>query len=750
VNRLHPEGGEVTGRLRVLLLADDRESHAATLLEHIDALRRFSRHDVHVFNPRALARTRTLSLEGFDAVVIHYSLMILSDHYLNAPLRAAIARFGGVKIQFIQDDYRQVAEMWERMRELGTDVLFTLVPERELDTVWPEHELPGVRRTTTLAGFVPSAADRYPSAPLDDRPLDVGYRGRTLPPWLGILGQEKAWIAKGFEARCAVAGLRCNVAWTEGARIYGNSWFEFIASCRVTLGTESGASITDFDGSIEQEARAYLAAHPDADFWDVHRAVLEQYEGNVQMNVVSPRIFEAVALRTGLVLFPGEYSSVLKPDRHYIPLEKDFSNFWEVVERIRDTKGLQEIIEQAHTDIVDSGLYGYDTLAAALDDALEEAGATASGRTGTPVSLRVARWERALRSSRLGASPLRGLARNAAYARLVMRDPKIVRLLLKVATRGELRRAVSRHALGDDVLRLAALRRVHQGRNRYGPRFTFAAVRDDRGSGTRLISTRESPVAPCPSELTFPLTFSHAAVSDHLVVPLTRRRWAAAPAAAGGEAEHEFTAIARLAAKDPELVAEAVDDLVTTAPMAPPPTQEFPPRLPLPLHIVRHPRHYGQKLRHVLELIAREPALRRAVEAASLRQRGRVLEKVAKLEALHAAAAGRVEGVVSLDASVDDDVLFVRSRSTGSGAARRPIHVDSFHRLVWDHSDIGIVAKVVTDFGVVPYGLLPNGVLEVDLRPERIGNAAAREVRQWIVDAMSMDGVARSDTRPKS
>jgi hypothetical protein len=47
-----------------------------------------------------------------------------------------------------------------------------------------------------------------------------------------------------------------------------------------------------------------------------------------------------------MVLFEGRYSGVLKPHRHYIPLKKDFSNFDEVVAKIRDVEGLQEMVDR--------------------------------------------------------------------------------------------------------------------------------------------------------------------------------------------------------------------------------------------------------------------------------------------------------------------------------------------------------------------------------------------------------------------
>ena len=195
----------------------------------------------------------------------------------------------------IQDDYRWVEEFWAMIRELGIAVLFTLVPEREIEEVWPNAELPGVEKIPTLAGYVPLDAGSQPVPPLADRPFDIVYRGRALPYWIGRLGQEKAWIAQGVAARAERYGLRCDVDWREGARIYGRSWTEFMSSGRATLGSESGASITDFDGSIERARPRLPAAAPGRRYDDVHRDVLAPYEGNVMMNVISPRVFEAIA-----------------------------------------------------------------------------------------------------------------------------------------------------------------------------------------------------------------------------------------------------------------------------------------------------------------------------------------------------------------------------------------------------------------------------------------------------------------------
>src|SRR5579862_4546401 len=227
-------------RADVLLLADDHPSQATTLREHVKAFGRYSKHRIDVFNPRGLERTRSLRLEAYDALVIHYSLLVTSDRFLSPFFRNAVAEFDGLKIQYVQDDYRLVDEISAMVRGLGVDALFTLVPERAVDQVWGGDRLPDLRKVTTLAGYVSEAAVAYPSPPLASRSIDVGYRGRELPYWLGRLGQEKAWIAQGFLERAAATDLRCDIGWREIDRIYGKSWFEWIASCRATLGTESG------------------------------------------------------------------------------------------------------------------------------------------------------------------------------------------------------------------------------------------------------------------------------------------------------------------------------------------------------------------------------------------------------------------------------------------------------------------------------------------------------------------------------
>lgn len=382
-------------RLSILLLCDDRPGNANTILDHIAAFRRYSRHQVRIFNPRSMTGSVALDLDEFDVVVIHYSLVLINERYVSRHFREKLIRFRGLKVQFIQDEYRWVDRATAASKEIGIGLLFTAASEPAAGQLY-DTRLPGVRRVTTLTGYVPEDLQAQPRRPLRERSIDVGYRGRDLPFWLGRLTQEKQLIAEGFLERAPRYGLRTDIGWREQDRIYGDQWIDFIASCRATLGTESGASIADFDGAVEQAVREYLQADPGASYEEVHDAVLRPYEGNVVVNVISPRVFEAASLGTALVMFPGDYSGILSPGDHYIVLKKDFSNMDEVVAKLKDDDFMVALTQRAYDHLVRSGRWSYRTFVNEFDDVVAQEAEIVRGPSNAP-RYHLAKIERALR-----------------------------------------------------------------------------------------------------------------------------------------------------------------------------------------------------------------------------------------------------------------------------------------------------------------------------------------------------------------
>ncbi|NCG09575.1 MAG: hypothetical protein GWP33_00505 [Alphaproteobacteria bacterium] len=362
--------------MKVLFLANrpSTQSQAATVIEYLDAFTSFSSHDIYEVSMLHAFPTK-LDLNKFDAIVTHYSLSLgpMIEHYLGPYLISQLKSFKGLKAAFLQDEYREIQTYWKHINELGIDVLFSCVPENEISKVYPIEKVPHLRVVNVLTGYVPAKLLTKSVLPVSQRPIDVGYRTRQMPFWLGRLGHEKWFIAQELERRASSSNFKLDLSTREGDRLYGDAWTNFVASCRAVIGVESGASIIDFDGKLEHQVDDYVAANPRATFEEVSKKFLSPYEGSLKLHQISPRCFEAAALRTPMVLFEGGYSGVLEPERHFIVLKKDFSNFDDVVSKLKDNAFLQAMADRVYEEVARDPRWGYRSFIQRVDIALQNA-----------------------------------------------------------------------------------------------------------------------------------------------------------------------------------------------------------------------------------------------------------------------------------------------------------------------------------------------------------------------------------------
>jgi hypothetical protein len=327
-----------------------------------------------------------LDLERFDVVVIHYTIAIgyLSEHYISATAKARVRAFSGLKVAFIQDEYRAVNVVIDALRHMDVGLLFTCVPDGEIGKVYDRDKLPRLRAVNNLTGYVPESLLSRPVPRVADRRVDIGYRTRKPPYWLGALSVEKWRIADAINERTAGGDLSTDISYFEGDRLYGEAWIEFVSNCRIMLGVESGASVFDFEGDLQARVDAYVAQHPQASFEEVQEMFLRPYEGLIRLNQISPRCFEAAALRTPMVLFEGEYSGVLEAGRHYLSLRKDYSNLDQVLAAVRDTAGLQAMADRAYQEVACNPAWSYrrfiETFDAEVDREVAPRGRSGSRR----------------------------------------------------------------------------------------------------------------------------------------------------------------------------------------------------------------------------------------------------------------------------------------------------------------------------------------------------------------------------------
>ena len=370
--------------LNILLVGNRPSSRAqaSTVVDYLDAFKNCERH--RYFEVAMLGNfPEFIPLSIFDVVLVHYTLSVgpLKNHYLGKNFVKKLKEYSGVKAVFIQDEYRDIKVFQDNIRDIGFDIVFSCVPKKFVNKVYPKSKLPNLKVVSVLTGYVPERLLKQVAIPLEEREIDVGYRTRQMPFWLGELAYEKVFIGSEFSRRSKLKGLRVDISSREEDRLYGSDWDNFLGNCKAVLGTESGASVGDFDGSIESRGRRYLQQNPHANFSEFSNKILKEVEGNLPLNQISPRCFEAMALRTPMILFEGNYSGIISANRHYISLKKDFSNFDEVCDKLRDLDFLEELALNAYREVATSPRNQYSALLTTVANELEEACEKRSVRT---------------------------------------------------------------------------------------------------------------------------------------------------------------------------------------------------------------------------------------------------------------------------------------------------------------------------------------------------------------------------------
>jgi hypothetical protein len=585
--------------LNVLVISAFDGGNANVIRDFLFSFHAYSRHRFHyVFDSRILGEATDFS--SFDVILIFWSFYVLGP----APsptVRRRIKTAPALKVLFLQDEYREVRAMNQAMDELGIQLMFTCVAEPDHAIFYPPALLPALRATyTVLPGYVPAYLEGRHRPVSPRRALDVAYRSRDVPFYLGDLGREKRIIADRFQEICRTHALRADISVQERDRLYGQDWIDFLRSSRCVLGTPSGASVVDFSGNIRESCERHLRRHPEASYEEVKARYFADVDGKVVIDTVSPRVFEAAALHCTMVHHEGDYAGIIEPDRHYICVKRDYSNVGEVVERINDVGFCREIADNAHRDLVASGRYSYRAFVAWFDAQLarhipERLRSKASSpalfyarnyvrhgqgivpRGGSFVvvpsyHLLLGPIGRAL--SRLPGSgrPLLGrflknpsnfVRRVRTAVELGVSVPSLRAVMGAYLRNHRIRRGAEAWRLTDDLLKIDIARRARAGTLVTHPPFGVRVDFDPALAVLQLTSFRcvgeAPPMAPLAPDVEAAvlggrvqtLVWDHSAVSSHVVYSI--RRGVALNVALGTQGVFGFAALSALVRADPSI-----------------------------------------------------------------------------------------------------------------------------------------------------------------------------------------------------
>lgn len=353
----------------ILICYSGASTFTNTTLEYLNSFSLFLGSNVYYLHVTH-GSVPQVDLNIFDCVLISYCARLCFPGYVSASFLSQLRDYKGVKAVFVQDEYDYVNNEISALRTISPHIIFTCVPKEQVPLVYPQDLFPETQFVQVLTGYVPSNLPHLELTPLQERPIDIGYRGRDITYRYGALGDYKYRVGSEFLSHPNSHSLELDIRMDESSRIYGDKWFSWLGMCKTTLGSPSGSNIFDFDGSI---AEAFKYA--DGNVNQVPKDILDSIallDNKFDMGQISPRVFEATSMGCALIMVRGSYSGILSPGVHYLPIDLDFTNLSEIIDSVKDVQLLASIAKRAQYDLLTSGLYSYQSFAAFVRDKLDE------------------------------------------------------------------------------------------------------------------------------------------------------------------------------------------------------------------------------------------------------------------------------------------------------------------------------------------------------------------------------------------
>lgn len=345
-------------KLNILVLHSLGSPNSAPnfLLHHVFSLRKNFPEHQYVYHDTGLPIPDYVRDAEFDAIILDVTFlcarwsppeffMRLKEDY------AFVKHSNAVKIAFPQDEYdcNELLDDW--MCDWRVDVVFSVISSN-WELLYPRYHQAGAIKLG-YTGYVDESLLRIEPQAFEHRRIDIGYRARKLPPYFGRTGETKWLIGESVSRLARENGMNADIVLGDQGTLLGRAWLDFINDCKFTLGANSGSSLLDPRGDIQRKVRAYLRRHPNAAFDEVESQCFPGLDGKHQFTAISPRVLEAALLNSCQILVEGDYSEIIRPWEHYIPIRSDASNFGEVLEAMRDRSLVQRLIQNCRSAILD-------------------------------------------------------------------------------------------------------------------------------------------------------------------------------------------------------------------------------------------------------------------------------------------------------------------------------------------------------------------------------------------------------------
>ena len=340
-------------KLRTLVLHVDARTTLSYWDDWVAAFKQCEKLDTTFWSmpPRKRHLWRVPSIITSDLIVLLHSIFTgdcSTSCRFPSYLIPLARRCRGKLIVFLGNEYKDITFKNRFLSEIQCDLLVSMRPQDVAEEIYPMF----ASKLISLPHGVNSSIFRSVK-PYSARPIDLGTRSVVYSPQVGDNDRNDL-----IEFVQEQNDLEIDISQVWDQRFDRTGWAAFLNECKATPTTETGARYIDAEGSFQELVKKAVAAgesKPDferlADQCRAAGTVL--YSGKA----ITGRNFEAMATETVQVMFLGRFHDILKPGVHYLALNRDFSNWGEIKEAIRDETVMKRIADEAYDLVMSQHTY---------------------------------------------------------------------------------------------------------------------------------------------------------------------------------------------------------------------------------------------------------------------------------------------------------------------------------------------------------------------------------------------------------
>jgi hypothetical protein len=361
--------------------------------------------DIQIFNIQTDSFYQ-INIKSYDIIILSHSITANGvELKYSKSLKELLRKRRGKLLSFVGNElnlpFAHISEKINFLKTCEVDIIMSQLP---IDAAkWLYNEC------SCIVLSVPHALNNKvfrPIIPVSKRPIDIGCRNAKYSVTLG--DDERNRIIDFFRNHKFLGKEhKIDIETRNSKRFNRADWALFLNKCKGTISTEAGsyylekndctvklienyikdknkyanlkvvssnsllykkiASILPLD--IKEWLRNLLGKFgiyriddllEEEDFEFVYDMFFrDKLQCRFYSKTISSRHFDAIGTKTCQIMFPGEFSGILKPDIHYIALNKDFSNIDEVIEKFFNDDYRLNMINNAYEFCIENHLYSH-------------------------------------------------------------------------------------------------------------------------------------------------------------------------------------------------------------------------------------------------------------------------------------------------------------------------------------------------------------------------------------------------------